>query len=103
MKNELLALLTDRPVEVDWSILDPTHPAVQWTKEYYDNYLSLPTLELFIEECLPEGESAIALAPWSYYVKQEKDVKFVEEASKYLEQFNNDYLNDPKKAIWKTG
>ena len=99
MKNELLALLNDRPDDIDWSVLEATHPAVQWVKEYYDTYQSLPTFELFKEECISDGEEAIPLAPWSYYVRQNNDLKFVQEAQKYLENFNKDYINDPKKAI----
>ena len=99
MKNELLALLTDRPDDIDWSILDCSHPAVQWTKDYEDLYGSLPTLELFAEECLPDGEKPMALAPWSYYVKQEMDLRFVQNATGYLEAFNTKYTTDPKKAI----
>lgn len=99
MKNELLALMTDRPDDVDWSILDSTHPAVLWTKDYYNTYGSLPSLDLFVEECLPDGEKPIALAPWSYYVRQGLDLRFVQEASKYLENFNTSYADDPKKAI----
>lgn len=99
MKNELLALLTDRPADIDWSILDLSHPAVMWVKEFYDSYNSLPTLDLFKEECIPDGECAKAVAPWEYYVKQAKDLKFVQEAQKYLESFNREYLEDPKKAI----
>ena len=99
MKNELLALLTDRPEDIDWSVLDSTHPAVIWVKDYHDTYGSLPTIDLFIEECIPDGERPIALAPWNYYVKQNNDLKFVQEASTYLENFNTQYAEDPKKAI----
>ena len=99
MKNELLALMTDRPDDIDWSILDTQHPAVTWVKEYYDLYNQLPTLELFKEECLQEGEDGKALAPWSYYIKQHNDLIFVQEAQKYLQNFNTDYMADPKKAI----
>jgi hypothetical protein len=99
MKNELLALMTDRPDDIDWSILDIQHPAVAWVKEYYNLYNQLPTLELFKEECLPEGEDGNALAPWSYYVRQHNDLIFVQEAQKYLQNFNTDYIADPKKAI----
>lgn len=99
MKNELLSLLTDRPDDIDWSILDSKHPAVQWVREYYDTYAQLPTLNLFINECIPDGEDSMALAPWSYYVKQSRDMQFVSEATKYLELFNRSYVDDPKRAI----
>ncbi len=98
MKYKLLALLTDRPENVDWSVLDE-HPATKWVKDYYDTYGSLPTLELFAQECLEEGEKPIATAPWAYYVREANDVKFVQAAGKSIEKFNNAYANDPKAAI----
>lgn len=104
MKYKLLALLTDRPEEIDWSVLvdndeKQLHPAAQWVKDYYDTYGSLPTLELFAQECLDEGEQPIATAPWGYYVREANNVKFVQEAGKYIEKFNAGYANDPKAAI----
>lgn len=99
MKYELLALLTDRPDDIDWSVLDKDHPAVKWVKSYYDTYNSLPTLELFAQECLEEGEPPIASAPWAYYLREAHDVSFVKEAAKYLDVFNSTYAADPKKAI----
>lgn len=99
MKYELLALLTDRPDEIEWSVLDSAHPAVQWVKSYFDTYGSLPTLELFAQECLEEGELPVAVAPWAYYVREAHDVEFVQNATKYLEAFNKTYANDPKNAI----
>lgn len=99
MKYKLLALLTDRPEDIDWSVLDEKHPATKWCKNYYDSYGSLPTLELFAQECLDEGEQPISTAPWAYYVREAADTKFVQQASKYLEKFNTDYAYDPKEAI----
>lgn len=99
MKYQLLALLSDRPDDIDWSVLDLNHPAVKWAKDYYNTYSSLPTVELFAQECLESGESAIPAAPWQYYVKEAKDVKFVEDAVTYLEVFNKSYAGDPKAAI----
>ena len=99
MKYELLALLTDRPDDIDWSILDLTSPAVLWVKGYYEDFGTLPTLELFAQECLDEGEKPISTAPWSYYVREAHNVQFVQEATKYLEIFNRTYADDPQKAI----
>ena len=99
MKYKLLALLTDRPDDIDWSVLDLNHPAVKWVQEYYNHYGSLPTLQLFAEECLEPGEQPIATAPWSYYEREHSDLLFVQEATKHLEQFNKQYADDPKKAI----
>ena len=101
MKYRLLALLTDRPDDIEWDngVLDLQHPATQWVKTYYDTYGTLPTLELFAQECLDEGEKPIATAPWDYYCKEAADVKFVEEANKYIANFNDSYANDPKSAI----
>ena len=100
MKNELLALLTDRPEDIDWAVCgELTHPALLWVKEYKENYGELPTLELFAEECLDEGEMPKAQAPWSYYVREHQNLLFVEEATKYLDSFNRNYALDPKKAI----
>ena len=100
MKYKLLALLTDRPDDIDWTALgDLQHPAVRWIRDYYDTYGSLPSLELFAQECLDDGEPPISTAPWSYYVKEAADLKFVQEATKYLDAFNRNYANDPKLAI----
>ena len=100
MKNELLALLTDRPEDIDWDVCgDSTHPALLWVKEYKQTYGELPSLELFAEECLDEGEQPKAQAPWSYYVREHQNLLFVEEATKYLDTFNRNYALDPKKAI----
>lgn len=99
MKYKLLALLTDRPDDINWSVLDVNHPAVKWVQDYYRHYGSLPTLQLFAEECLEPGEQPIATAPWSYYEREHADLLFVQQATKYLEQFNKEYADDPKKAI----
>ena len=99
MKYKLLALLTDRPDDIDWSVLDLNHPAVKWVQDYHKRYGSLPTLQLFAEECLEPGEQPIATAPWSYYEREHSDLLFVQEATKHLEQFNKEYSDDPKKAI----
>ncbi|MCM1322997.1 MAG: DnaB helicase C-terminal domain-containing protein [Acetobacter sp.] len=102
MKYKLLALLTDRPDDIDWAVLGDIHnlhPAAKWVYDYYTTYASLPTLELFAQECLDEGEPPIATAPWAYYVKEYNDVKFVQEATKYIGKFNEAYANDPKSAI----
>ena len=99
MKYKLLALINDAPDAPDWSILDLQHPAVVWVKSYYDTYGALPTPQLFATECLEPGEQPIATAPWKYYVKEALDVRFVQEATKYLEGFNKSYSADPKKAI----
>lgn len=99
MKYELLALLTDRPDDIEWDVLDSLHPAVKWVHDYYDTYGSLPTLDLFAEECLAEGEKAMSTAPWAYYVREAHNAQFVQSATKYLERFNRDYVNDPKAAI----
>ena len=88
MKYKLLALLTDRPDDIDWSVLDLNHPAVKWVQEYYNHYGSLPTLQLFAEECLEPGEQPIATAPWSYYEREHSDLPFVPEATKHSEQLN---------------
>lgn len=99
MKYKLLALLTDRPDDINWSVLDVNHPAVKWVQDYYKHYGSLPTLQLFAEECLEPGEQPIATAPWSYYEREHADLLFVQQATKHLEQFNKEYADDPKKAI----
>lgn len=101
MKYRLLALLTDRPDDIDWSVFndDPNHNALLWVQQYYKDFGVLPSLELFAQECLEEGEKPISTAPWSYYVKEAHDVQFVQEATKYLEVFNRTYANDPKQAI----
>lgn len=101
MKYKLLALLTDRPEEIDWEngVLDLQHPAVVWIREYKELYGSLPTLDLFAQECLDEGEKPIAIASWDYYCREAADIKFVQEANKYIANFNDSYVNDPKKAI----
>lgn len=99
MKYKLLALLTDRPIDIEWDVLDLSHPAVQWVRDYYNDYGSLPTLQLFATECLDEGEEPISTAPWAYYVKEHNDVKFVQSATKYIESFNKNYAADPKAAI----
>lgn len=100
MKYKLLALLTDRPDDIEWQALgDLSHPAVRWVRDYYDTYGDLPSLELFAQECLEPGEPPISTAPWSYYVKDAADIRFVQEATKYLERFNSTYANDPKQAI----
>lgn len=99
MKYKLLALLTDRPDDVNWSVLDVNHPAVKWVQDYHKHYGSLPTLQLFADECLEPGEQPLATAPWSYYEREHADLVFVQDATKHLEQFNKDYADDPKKAI----
>ena len=100
MKNELLALLTDRPNDIDWEVCgDLQHPALLWVKKYKDTYGELPSLQLFAEECLEEGEEPKAQAPWSYYVREYQDAQFVTAANKYIEAFNRNYALDPKKAI----
>ena len=99
MKYKLLALLTDRPDDINWSVLDVNHPAVKWVQDYHKHYGSLPTLQLFAEECLEPGEQPIATAPWSYYEREHADLLFVQQATKHLEQFNKEYADDPKKAI----
>ena len=99
MKNQILALLHDRPDDIEWSVLDLNHPAVKWIKTYHETYSSLPAVGLFAQECLDEGEDTRAIAPWDYYVKEARDVRFVEEAVQYLDVFNKKYANDPKQAI----
>lgn len=101
MKYRLLALLNDRPDDIEWDngVLDVNHPAVVWCREYKDTYGSLPTLELFAQECLDEGEKPIPIATWDYYCREAADMRFVEEANKHIADFNDTYVNDPKRAI----
>lgn len=99
MKYPLLALLTDRPIDIDWTVLDENSPAVKWVHDYYNTYGELPSLQLFADECLDEGEEPIASAPWSYYVREAQDQQFVTDATKYLDSFNKSYALNPKGAI----
>lgn len=96
MIEELIALLREKPSDVDFSLLDST-PDVKFVRDYYERFGELPALDVFVKEMgledLPE------VGPWAFYENKLKEAKFIREAVPVLERFNSQYKDTPEKAL----
>jgi len=94
--DEIAALLTEKPVDVDYSLFENT-PEIKFIKDFQTKYGILPEPKVFEREF--NIELPTALAPWDFYVTKLKEEKFIKDAIPALTHFNEEYDKDQKRAL----
>nr|DAH56615.1 MAG TPA: Helicase REPLICATION [Caudoviricetes sp.] len=92
----LIALLRDKPVDVDFELFQPDREA-KFVAKYFDDYGQLPTENVFLSEM---GLDRVGdVGPWAFYENKLKGDKFIREALPVLTRFNNEYESGQKEAL----
>lgn len=94
--EEIVALLRDKPVDVDFSIF-PQSREVDFVRSYYGKYGQLPAEQVFVSEMQIEQPGEVG--PWIFYENKLKEDKFIRDALPALTGFNKEYEKDQKTAL----
>ena len=92
----IVALLRDRPQDVDFSLFEKSRE-IEFVSKYFQKFGELPSLEVFVSEM--EVQLPADVAPWAYYETKLKEDRFIREALPALTGFNSEYEVDQKQAL----